>query len=190
MGRALVGGYNTLNVHAVRGIEMVEFTVNPKRTDPYRNFKFRVMWDGAYIPGVLKVSPLLRTTEVISQRRGDGASMERVSPGLTRYEPILIERGVTHDRAFEGWANKVWNFGASLGQEASSDFRKDIIVQLYNEAGQLVIQYKAFRCWPSKYTALPQLDAEGNSFAVESLLLENEGWTRDEAVAEPKEPTY
>ncbi len=44
---------------------MVEFPVNPTRFDPYKNFKFRIKWDGAYIAGVSKVSALKRTTEVI-----------------------------------------------------------------------------------------------------------------------------
>lgn len=169
---------------------MPEFTVNQRRMDPYKNFKFRVVWDGSPVPGVLRVSPLLRTTEVIPARRGGEPSVERRSPGLTRYEPVLIERGLTHDRAFEDWANKVWNINAGAGQEASSEFRKDVIIELFNEAGQLVARFKLLRCWPSRYTALPELDAEGNAIALESLLLENEGWLRDTSVQEPKEPSY
>jgi phage tail-like protein len=169
---------------------MPEFAVNQKRTDPYKNFKFRVIWDGNYIPGVLRVSPLLRSTEVIPTRRGGEPSVERRSPGLTRYEPVLIERGITHDHAFEDWANRVWNINNTVGQEASSEFRKDVIIELFNEAGQLVVRYKLLRCWPSEYTALPSLDAEGKDVAVETLLLESEGWVRDTTVVEPKEPSY
>ncbi len=168
---------------------MAEFTVNTKRTDPYKNFKFRVMWDGNYIPGIMRVSPLLRSTEVIPQRRGGEQSLETRAPGLTRYEPVLIERGITHDHAFEDWANKVWNLNAGM-QEASSEFRKDILVDMFNEAGQLVLRYRLIRCWPSEYAALPQLDADGRSVAIESLLIEYEGWVRDNEVREPKEPNY
>ena len=115
----------------------------------------------------------------------------RKSPGRTEYEAITLERGVTHDAEFEQWANKVWNFGSGLGAEISlKDFRKDIILEVYNEAGQLAIAYKIFRCWVSEYQALPELDANANAVAIQTLKLENEGWERDYDVAEPTEPSF
>jgi phage tail-like protein len=169
---------------------MAEFTVNPKRFDPYKNFKFRVKWDGKYVAGVSKVSGLRRTTEVIHHREGGDPSTSRKSPGLTEFEPITLERGVTHDPEFEKWANKVWQFGAGLGAEVSlKDFRKDIILELYNEAGQLVFRYKIFRCWVSEYQILPDLDANANAIAIEHITLQNEGWERDAEVKEPVEPS-
>ncbi|MEO5681311.1 MAG: phage tail protein [Chitinophagaceae bacterium] len=170
---------------------MAQFTVNPDRFDPYKNFKFRVKWDGKYLAGVSKVSGLKRTTEVVEFREGGDPSTSRKAPGRTKYEPIIIERGVTHDPEFERWANKVWNFGAGLGVEVSlKDFRKDIIIELYNEAGQLAIAYKVFRCWVSEYQALPELDANANGVAIQYVKLENEGWERDYEVIEPAEPSY
>jgi phage tail-like protein len=169
---------------------MAQFTVNPTRFDPYKNFKFRIKWDGRYVAGVSKVSSLKRSTEPIEHREGGDPSTIRKSPGRTKYEPITLERGVTHDLEFEKWANKVWNFGAGLGSEASlKDFRKDIILEIYNEAGQPVIAYKIYRCWVSEYQAIPDLDANANAVAIQSIKLENEGWERDEAVTEPAEPT-
>jgi phage tail-like protein len=139
---------------------MAEFTVNPQRVDPYKNFKFRLKWDGRYIAGVSKVSALRRTTEVVAHRQGSDPSTSHKAPGATRYEPITIERGVTHDMEFERWANKVASLGASAGEQASlKDFRKDVLIELYNEAGQLVMAYKVYRCWPSVFQALPDLDA-------------------------------
>jgi phage tail-like protein len=168
---------------------MAEFTVNPTRFDPYKNFKFRVKWDGKFIAGVSRVSGLKRTTEVIEHREGGDPSTSRKSPGVTKYEPITLERGVTYDHDFEAWANKVWQFGAALGSEvALADFRKDIILDFLNEAGQLALSYKIFRCWPSEYEALPDLDANANAVAIEHIKLENEGWQRDTSVAEPVEP--
>ncbi len=170
---------------------MSQFTVNSQRFDPYKNFKFRLKWDGRYIAGVSKVSPLIRSTEVVEHREGGDPSSSRKSPGRTKYEAITLERGVTHDVEFEQWANKVWNFGAGLGAEVSlKDFRKDIYLELYNEAGQLVIAYKIYRCWPSEYQALPQLDANANAVAIEHIKLENEGWERDPSVKEPQEPSF
>ncbi len=170
---------------------MAQFSVNTQRFDPYKNFKFRVRWDGRYVAGVSKVSALSRTTEVVTHREGGDPSSSRKSPGRTEYEAITLERGVTHDPEFEQWANKVWNFGSGLGSEVSlKDFRKDLTVELYNEAGQLAIAYKIYRCWPSEFQSLPELDANGNAVAIQHLKLENEGWERDYEVAEPTEPTF
>ena len=170
---------------------MAQFSVNTERFDPYKNFKFRVKWDGNYVAGVSKVSALKKTTEVVKHREGGDPSSSRKSPGRTEYEAITMERGVTHDTEFEKWANKVWNFGAGLGAEASlKDFRKDIIIEMYNEAGQLAIAYKVFRCWVSEFQPLPDLDANANAVAIAKLKLENEGFERDTGVKEPSEPSY
>jgi phage tail-like protein len=170
---------------------MAQFSVNAQRFDPYKNFKFRVKWDGKYVAGVSKVSMLKRTTEVVKFRDGGDPSSSRKMPGRTEYEPITLERGVTHDLEFEQWVNKTWNFRANLGSESSlKDFRKDIILEVYNEAGQLAISYKIFRCWVSEYQALPDLDANANAVALQHLKLENEGWERDTDTVEPAEPQF
>lgn len=170
---------------------MAQFSVNAQRFDPYKNFKFRVKWDGRYVAGISKVGALKKTTEVVEHREGGDPSTSRKTPGRTKYEPIMFERGVTHDTEFEKWANKVWNFGAGLGAEASlKDFRKDIILEVYNEAGQLALAYKVYRCWVSEFQALPEFDANANAIAIQHIKLENEGWERDYEVTEPNEPTF
>ena len=170
---------------------MAQFTVNASRFDPYKNFKFRVKWDGRYVAGVSKISALKRSTEVIEHREGGDPSSSRKSPGRTKYDAITLERGVTHDVAFEQWANKVWDYGSGLGTEVSlKDFRKDVVLELLNEAGQVVIAYKIFRCWVSEFQALPDLDANMAAVAIEHIKLENEGWERDQSVVEPVEPSF
>ncbi len=170
---------------------MAQFSVNAQRFDPYKNFKFRVKWDGRYVAGVSKVSALKRSTEVVEHRVGGDPSTSRKSPGRTKYEAIVLERGVTHDLEFEAWANKVWHVGAGLGAEVSlKDFRKDVILEVYNEAGQVVLAYKIYRCWVSEFQALPDLDANANAIAIQTLKLENEGWERDVDVGEPTEPAF
>jgi phage tail-like protein len=170
---------------------MSEFTVNATRFDPYKNFKFRVKWDGQYVAGVSKVSILKRTTEVVPFRHGGDPNGSRKSPGRTEYDAITLERGVTHSVTFEQWVNKVWNYGSGLGAETSlADFRKDIILEVYNEAGQLAIAYKIYRCWVSEYQALPELDANANAVAIQTIKIENEGWERDYEVGEPAEPSF
>ena len=169
---------------------MTQFSVNPTRFDPYKNFKFRIKWDGQYVAGLSKMSALKRTTEPIKHREGGDPSSSRKSPGCTEYEPITLERGVTHDLEFEKWATKVWNFGAGLGSEVSlKDFRKPITIEVFNEAGQLAIAYNVYRCWVSEYQALPDFDSNGNAIAIQHIKIENEGWERDEGVTEPTEPS-
>jgi len=170
---------------------MVQFSVNPLRFDPYKNFKFRVKWDGKYVAGISKCSALKRTTEVVEHREGGDPSSSRKSPGRSKYEAITLERGVTHDVEFEQWANKVWNFGSGLGAEVSlRDFRKDIIIEVYNEAGQLVLAYKVYRCWVSEYESVGELDGNANAVLIQTIKLENEGWERDYDVPEPAEASF
>ena len=170
---------------------MAQFSVNPDRFDPYKNFKFRVKWDGRYVAGISKVSSLIRVTEVVTHREGGDPSISRKLPGRSDYKPIVLERGVTHDLEFEKWVNKVWNYGSGLGSEVSlKDFRKDVLLELYNEAGQLVMAYKIYRCWVSEYEALPELDANKGAVAIQKITLENEGWERDYDIQEPDEPSF
>lgn len=171
---------------------MAQFTKTPLRLDPYKNFKFRIKFEGSseFVAGVSKISALKRTTEVVEHRAGGDSSTVYKSPGQSKYEAITLERGVTHDLEFENWANKVWNYGQDLGAEVSlKDFRKEVIIEVYNEAGQKVISYFVHRCWVSEFQALPELDASANAIAIQTLKLENEGWTRDEDVEEPDEPS-
>ena len=170
---------------------MPPFTVNPLRFDPYKNFKFRIKWDGKYVAGVARVSPLTRVTDVIEYREGGDPSASHKSPGRTKYEPITLERGVTHDPEFEQWADKVWNRAGGLGAEVSlPDFRKDITIELHNEAGQVVLAWNVYRCWPSVYQALSELDGNVAATAFESLTLVHEGWERDHSITEPVEPSF
>lgn len=177
---------------------MPEFTANATRIDPYKNFRFRVKWDNTYVAGISKVGALTRTTDVVTHREGGDPSNQRRSPGQSSYAAITLERGVTHDIAFVQWANKIWNYQNSKPAPDSAnqivslkDFRKDIVIELYNEAGQKVIAYNVYRCWVSEFTALPELDANSaNSVAIQSIKLENEGWDQDTTVTEPTEPSF
>lgn len=176
---------------------MPQFNVNKQRFDPYKNFKFKLKFvDGRdYVAGISKVSGLKRKTEVVTHREGGDPSTSRKSPGRTEYEAITLERGVTHDVDFEQWANKVWDYSvpnpATAGREVSlKDFRKDLMLELFNETGQLVIRYTIHRCWVSEYHALPDLDSNANAVAIQTIKLENEGWERDQSVVEPSEVSF
>jgi len=160
---------------------MPQFT--PNRFDPYKNFRFRLKWDGKYIAGVSKVSPLSRITDVIEIRDGEDPGAPFKALGRTRYEAITLERGVTSDPTFEQWANQVFSY--PNGAAASTQFRKNITLDLFNEAEQRILSYQLYNCWPSAYTALPSLDAAVDTVAIESLTLQVEGWLRDPAVVPP-----
>ena len=169
---------------------MAQFSVNAQRLDPYKNFKFRLKWDGKYVLGCSKLSGLKRTTEVVEHREGGDPSTSHKSPGRNKFEALTLERGRTQDMEFHDWAGLVWNFGAGLGAEVSlANFRKNIYLEFYNEAGQLVLAYKIYRCWVSEYQALPDLDANANAVAIEHMKIECEGFELDTGVTETLEPT-
>jgi phage tail-like protein len=176
-----------------------DFPVNPQRLTPFPNFRFKLAWTGAgdtlrYVAGLSHVGGLARHTEVMRHREGGDPSTPHLAPGQTKYGPITLERGVSYDPAFEQWANKIFDLKNSQGQTGQNtslgDFRKDLTLELYNEAGQKVLAYRIYRAWVSDFSALSELDAMGNALVIESMILQNEGWQRDAAVSEPREPSF
>ncbi len=163
---------------------MAQFTVNATRLDPYKAFMFRVKWDGQYVAGLSKMGALKRSTDPVVHRDGGDPSHEHKSPGKTKYDAVTLERGVTHDPEFEKWANLVHSLSSPISLK---NFRKDVIVDVFNEANQKVLSYKLYRCWVSEYQALPQLDAGTAGVAIETIKLELESWERDQSVTEPTE---
>lgn len=162
------------------------FNVNPYRVDPYQTFKFRVKWDNQYIPSILRVSPLRRVTEPVMHRSGGDPSHSHIAPGITTFEPIVIERGLTHDTSFEQWANLVFNLKGDASMSLKN-FRKDIVIELLNHQGKVVMAYHVYRCWVAEYQALSALEAAAPCLAIERLVLQHEGWERDTSVTEPQE---
>ncbi len=165
--------------------------LNPStnRFDPYRNFRFKVKWDGQYVAGLSKMGALKRTTEMFEFREAGENITSRKLPGKTSYTAVTLEAGVTYDTAFEDWANLVNDF-ASHSIADLGNFRKNIIIDVFNEANVKAISYNLYRCWVSEYQALPDLDASANAVAIQTLKLENEGWERDRDVTEPTEPGF
>lgn len=165
---------------------MAKFTTNPQRVDPYRNFKFRIKIDNKYVAGLSKCSPLKKTTEKVDwYESGDPSTPHRL-PGKTSYDAITLTAGVTHDTTFEEWANLVNNFEGDASMSLKN-FRKDIIIDIFNEGGQLAVSYQVFRCWVSEYQAVAELDASANAVLLQTIKLECEGWKRDSNVKEPTE---
>ena len=165
---------------------MAQFTVNSERFDPYRNFKFKIKWDNQYVAGLNKSSALKKTTEKVEWWEAGDLATSRKLPGKTSYDAITLEAGVTHDTAFEAWANSVNNYQGPAAMSLKN-FRKDITIDVFNLQGSKVLSYNVYRCWVSEYQALPALDAGGNAVMIQTIKLENEGWERDTAVTEPVE---
>jgi phage tail-like protein len=162
------------------------YVVNANRIDPYKNFKFRVLWDGKPVLGVSKAGSLKRTTEVVKHRNGGENSYDHKSPGRTSYDAITLERGITHDLEFEKWANAVHNFQGDPTMDLAG-YKKDLTLEVMNEKGQVALRYHLFRCWVSEFAALPDLDANANAVAIEHVKVELEGWQRDADTTEPNE---
>ncbi len=165
---------------------MAMFSVNTHRFDPYKDFKFRVKWDNEYITGISKVSSLTRSTEPVTHREGGDPSSFRITPGTTKFDPIVLERGLSHDTAFEDWANMTFSIQGDADMSLKN-YRKDIIIEIVNLQGSIVIAFIVYRCWVSEYQALPELDSNNNCIAIEKIVLQHEGWERDTSIAEPEE---
>jgi len=162
------------------------FVTNAHRVDPYKNFKFRVLWDKRVVLGVSKVGALKRTTEVVKHREGGENSTDHKSPGRTTYEGISMERGITHDPEFEKWANLVHPYAGDASMDLVN-YKKELTLEVMNEKGHVAKRYFLHNCWVSEYTAVPDLDANANAVAIESLKIELEGWERDVETKEPDE---
>jgi phage tail-like protein len=159
------------------------------RVDPYRNFRFRVTLDGVVVPGITRISALRRSAQVLEHR--DGADPDTVQrlPGRMEYDPITLERGVTRDTTFEDWANQIRQLSAGGGQgTAAAAYRKNIRIEVLNQAGQPVIAYDVYRCWPASYRPLPDLEAGESARLIEAITLVHDGWVRDLTVVLPADP--
>ena len=166
---------------------MARMTPQTNRFDPYRTFRFKVKWDGRYVAGLSKMGGLKRTTEMVEFREAGENITSRKLPGKTSYTAVTLEAGVTYDSSFEDWANLVNDF-ASHSITNLGEFRKNITVDVFNEAGQKGFSYNLYRCWVSEYQALPDLDAGANAVAITTIKLEYEWFERDKAVAEAAGP--
>jgi phage tail-like protein len=162
------------------------FFKNAKRKDPYKSFKFLVRWDNDIVMGVSKVSALKRTTEVVKHRDGGDNSTDHKSPGRTTYDAITMERGLTHDPKFIEWAEKVHAYAGDPAMDLA-DYKKELTLEMLNEQGQVAFRYFLHDCWVSDFTSLPELNANANAVAIESIKIELEGWERDPDAKEPDE---
>ncbi len=164
------------------------FSVNTTRFDPYKTFRFLVYFEQSTTPvaGVSKVGGLKRSSDVIEYKEG-GNALIRKGLGRTKYDPITLERGVTHDTDFEEWANAAQLLDTGHPTQSLKNLRKEIHIELLNEEGQPVHRYILHRCWVSEYQALPDLDGGANAVAIEHIKLENEGWEHDLSLSEPTE---
>lgn len=168
---------------------MAQFTKNAHRIDPYKTYKFRILWDNKTVLGVNKVGPLKRTTNVVPYRSGGENSVEHKSPGRTTYDGLTLERGITHDTEFEAWANKVHPYAGDVAMDLA-DYKKELTLEVLNEKGHVALRYHLHDCWVSDYTAVPALDASANAVAIESMKIELNGWERDVPTQEPDERAH
>ena len=123
------------------------------RFDPYKNFKFRLKWEGKYVAGVSEVSGLT------PKRNTRERSTARKIPGLRKHSNLTLKRGVMADRAFERSLERLYD---------------ELVLELFNEADAVIASYRLIHCRITKIEAAT-LDAKANEVAIESLELECEG---------------
>jgi phage tail-like protein len=164
------------------------FVKNATRVDPYKTYKFRILWDGKVVMGVSKTGALKRTTNVVPHRGGGENSTDHKSPGRTQWDGLTLERGVTHDLDFEAWANKIHPFSGDIAMDLDN-YKKELTLEVLNEKGQVAIRYFLHGCWVSEFTAIPALDGNANAVAIETIKIELDGWERDQGTTEPDQKT-
>jgi phage tail-like protein len=164
------------------------FNVNINRFDPYKAFRFLVYFEGSTSPvaGISKVTGLKRSSDPIEYKEGGNALIHK-GLGRTKYDAITLERGVTHDTDFENWANAAQVLDKGAPSTSLKNLRKEIRIELLNDAGQPVLRYSVHRCWVSEFQALADMDGGSNAVMIEHIKLENEGWERDLSLVEPTE---
>ena len=162
------------------------FVKNAHRVDPYKTYKFRVVWDGKPVLGISKCGPLKRTTTVVSHRSGGENGSDHKSPGRTQYDAVTLERGITHDLEFEKWAHLVHPYAGDVAMDLVN-YKKELTLEVMNEKGHVALRYFLHGCWVSDFTAVPQLDGSANAVAIESMKIEMDGWERDVDTQEPDE---
>lgn len=166
------------------------FTANVLTYDPYRKFKFLVSWDrsGGYVAAVSKISAVTKHVDPIDWRTGGDPNNTAKVPGLTKYEPITLERGLSADPRFLDWMQRVNTYQAAGGttEEAYYDFRQSLIIEMYGLQNELVMKIGVYKAWPSKLT-VADFDAKANELAIEVLELQHEGWKIIERPDHPQE---
>ncbi len=160
------------------------FVKNATRVDPYKTYKFRILWDGKVVLGVSKSGALKRTTNVVPHRGGGENSTDHKSPGRTQWDGLTLERGVTHDLEFELWANRIHPYSGDVAMDLDN-YKKELTLEVLNEKGQVALRYFLHGCWVSEFTAIPALDGNANAVAIETIKLELDGWERDVGTTEP-----
>ncbi|MDB4927866.1 MAG: hypothetical protein JWM10_350 [Myxococcaceae bacterium] len=164
----------------------MKFSVNTHRSDPYKNFKFRVLIDGRPVAGLSKMSALKKTTEAIEWREAGDPSIVRKLPGRSKFEAITLDAGLTYDTTFEEWANLVNNIEGDAAMSLAR-YRKDIAIEVLNLQGNPVMRFKVQRAWVSEFQASPEMDANANAVAITTIKIEHEGFARDPTLAERAE---
>lgn len=158
-------------------------TIQGRRVDPLRGFKFQVIIGVGERAGFAKVSGLSSEIEVAEYREGHDPVNKRKYPGLATFPNLVLERGLSLDRALQTWHELVIEISKSgnLGADGLPDpeFRRTIEVELYGKAStRPELRWKALLAWVCKLDD-GELNAESSDIVVESAEICHEGLIRD-----------
>lgn len=136
--------------------------------DPWLIFNFLVEIDGITRAAFQECSGFDSTIDVIEHREGGENTTLRKLPGMTKYSNITLKRGITDDTELYDWHRKT-----VLGDIE----RKNGSIVLLDRKGEEVARWNFVRAWPTKWDG-PDLNAEGNDIAIETLEMAHEGVVR------------
>jgi phage tail-like protein len=139
------------------------------RNDPYGAFNFLVEIDGISRAAFHECSGLDSSIDIIEHREG-GAITPTKLPGPVKYSNIVLKRGVTDDSELYAW-HQQWATGDPAAKRQSGS------VILLDRRGDEKARWNFTEAWPAKWTG-PELTAEGNDVAIETLELAHEGLVR------------
>lgn len=104
-------------------------------------------------------------------------------PGLVKFDPITLSRGVTASRDLYDWyrlvndelallsaANEL-SMNTSTAPLQSDNFRKDVVIEVLNRKGDPIKAWYIFNAWPTVYSPGNDLDANSEEKLIESLTL-------------------
>ena len=139
------------------------------RSDPYGIAHFEIEIDGMRESGFLKVSGLEGRVEVEEYREGGDFGV-RKAPGSVSYSNIVVSRGMTSSTELWDWWERVRNGDVD---------RRNLSIVMLDDSRQAVARWQVQSAWPVRYSA-PDLNAESDDVAIETLELTHEGIDRDD----------
>jgi phage tail-like protein len=140
------------------------------RTNPYRNFRFRLEIDGIEQAGFNECSFGDATTELVEYQVGTYLPTNIKLSGERKYGNITLKWGITEPMVLYNWYKKIVDSSAVIT-------RKNISITLVDEAENEKSRWNIVKAWINKYDPT-DTNVKGNDVAIDTLEILHEGFKR------------